>query len=63
MQINPKEEVKEVLGRSPDIGDTLLMRAWFEIQPSAYKADPVQNEAQIRLFNRNAEVNAEFDAA
>lgn len=63
LRLIPKEEVKEVLGRSPDIGDTLLMRAWFEIQPSAYKADPVQNEAQIRLFNRNAEVNAEFDAA
>jgi hypothetical protein len=55
--------VKQFLGRSPDICDTLLMRAWFEIQPSAYKADPATNEAQIRLFNRNAEVNVEFDAA
>ena len=63
LRLIPKEEVKDVLGRSPDIGDTLLMRAWFEIQPSAYKADPATNEAQIRLFNRNAEVNAEFDAA
>jgi hypothetical protein len=59
----PKEDVKEVLGRSPDIGDTLLMRAWFEIQPAAYKADSASNEALIRLFNRNADVNAEFDAA
>jgi hypothetical protein len=63
LRLIPKEEVREVLGRSPDIGDTLLMRAWFEIQPSAYKADPATNEAQIRLFNCNAEVNAEFDAA
>jgi hypothetical protein len=63
LRLIPKEEVKEVLGRSPDICDTLLMRAWFEIQPSAYEADPATNEAQIRLFNRNAEVNVEFDAA
>jgi hypothetical protein len=63
LRLIPEEEVKEVLGRSPDIGDTLLMRAWFEIQPSAYKADPATNEAQIRRFNRNAEVNAEFHAA
>ena len=63
LRLIPKEEVKEVLGRPPDICDTLLMRAWFEIQPSAYKADPATNEAQIRLFNRNAEVNVEFDAA
>jgi hypothetical protein len=63
LRLIPKEDVKEVLGRSPDIGDTLLIRAWFEIRPSAYKADPAQNEAQVRLFNRNAEVNAEFDAA
>jgi hypothetical protein len=54
--------VKEVLGRLPDIGDTLLMRAWFEIQPSAYKADPASNEAQVRLFNRNA-TNQEFEAS
>jgi hypothetical protein len=48
-----------VLARCPAQG----LRAWFEIQPSAYKADPATNEAQIRLFNRNAEVNVEFDAA
>jgi phage terminase large subunit len=63
LRLIPKEEVKEVLGRPPDICDTLLMRAWFEIQPSAYKADPATNEAQIRRFNRNAGVNVEFDAA
>ena len=62
LRLIPKEEVKEVLGRSPDIGDTLLMRAWFEIQPAAYKADPASNEAQVRLFNRNA-ANQEFEAA
>jgi phage terminase large subunit len=63
LRLIPKEEVKEVLGSSPDIGDTLLMRAWFEIQPSAYRADPSSNEAQVRLFNRNAQANSTFDAA
>lgn len=34
----PKEKVKEVLGRSPDFSDTLMMREWFELQP---KFEPV----------------------
>lgn len=29
----PKEEVKIVLGRSPDFGDTFIMRAIFELKP------------------------------
>lgn len=29
----PKEQVKEVLGRSPDFADTLMMREWFELRP------------------------------
>jgi len=31
-QIKPKEDVKEELGRSPDIGDTFIYRAWFELR-------------------------------
>jgi phage terminase large subunit len=27
----PKEKVKEIIGRSPDISDTMMMREWFEI--------------------------------
>lgn len=29
----PKEKIKEVLGRSPDFADTLMMREWFELKP------------------------------
>lgn len=29
-QIRPKDEVKEILGRSPDLGDAIMMRAYFE---------------------------------
>ena len=32
-QIIPKDEVKEILGRSPDYGDCLLMRMYFEFEP------------------------------
>lgn len=31
-QVLPKEKVKEVLGRSPDFADTLMMREWFELR-------------------------------
>ena len=31
-RLTPKEEVKETLGRSPDFGDTMIMRAAFEIK-------------------------------
>lgn len=29
----PKEKVKEILGRSPDFADTLMMREYFELKP------------------------------
>lgn len=29
-QVVPKDKVKELLGRSPDFSDMLMMRAWFE---------------------------------
>lgn len=32
-QIMPKDKVKEIIGRSPDYSDTLMMRLWFELAP------------------------------
>ena len=32
-QILPKDKVKEVLGRSPDFADTIMMREWFDLKP------------------------------
>lgn len=29
----PKDRVKELLGRSPDFADTLMMREWFDLKP------------------------------
>jgi hypothetical protein len=33
LKLRPKEEVKEVIGRSPDFGDAIVMRMLFEITP------------------------------
>lgn len=32
-QVMPKEKVKELIGRSPDFSDTLMMREYFELAP------------------------------
>jgi phage terminase large subunit len=32
-QVMPKDKVKEMIGRSPDFSDTLMMREWFELAP------------------------------
>lgn len=32
-QVVPKDKVKELLGRSPDFSDMIMMRMWWEIQP------------------------------
>lgn len=37
-KITPKEEIKEILGRSPDYSDTLMMRMLFEVKPEPAKA-------------------------
>lgn len=41
-----KEDVKALLGRSPDISDTLIMRMYFEVRS---KLLPGQSEAMVRL--------------
>jgi hypothetical protein len=32
LQIQPKDKIKEVIGRSPDYADALMMRMWFEFR-------------------------------
>lgn len=32
-QVMPKDKVKEIIGRSPDYSDTLMMREYFELAP------------------------------
>lgn len=52
-----KDDIKALLGRSPDISDTLIMRMYFEVRE---RIAPVQNERLVQLqqellnqFNRN----------
>jgi len=41
-QVLPKDEVKEMIGRSPDISDALMMRMYFELSPeSEWDYNPV----------------------
>jgi hypothetical protein len=38
LQLIPKDEIKEALGRSPDFGDMMMMRMYFELdQPLTFK--------------------------
>lgn len=46
-QIVPKEEVKEALGRSPDLGDTFIMRMMFEY----VDADTVDRQKRIKSLH------------
>lgn len=60
LKILPKEDVKQVLGRSPDIGDTLIYRAWFELVKEANDESPGMGDViakQKEIFMRNRNVN------
>lgn len=39
MQVLPKDKVKELISRSPDFSDTLMMREYFELKPPPKKQD------------------------
>lgn len=40
LRLKPKEKVKAELGRSPDLGDGVIMRGWFELRKEAIDEDP-----------------------
>jgi hypothetical protein len=47
LQVLPKDEIKERLGRSPDFADALMMRMYFELKPqSEQKTTYVQPEPE-----------------
>ncbi len=33
LRVTPKDEIKQAIGRSPDIADTVMMRMYFELEP------------------------------
>lgn len=57
LQIKPKDEVKESLGRSPDVGDAIIMRMWYELKKDALaenapEQQKVSQEKEM-IFSRN----------
>ncbi len=55
-QLRSKEDVKQEIGRSPDIGDTLLMRMWFELKKEALDENPERAMIlgrQMEILDRN----------
>ena len=40
----PKDIIREILGRSPDVGDTMIMRSWFDVNKVA---GAYQKEARV----------------
>ena len=56
LEIEPKDKMKEMLGRSPDIADTFLMRMYFEfVSPTKpiEKLDPIQIMLSKRIERKN----------
>lgn len=52
-----KEDIKEVLGRSPDLSDTLIMRMYFVLRE---KMLPGQSEDAKRIAD---EITSQFNKA
>lgn len=46
-RLRAKDEVKQELGRSPDIGDTFIMRAFFELTKDAQVEDPIERKRVV----------------
>lgn len=58
LMIRSKEESKEVLGRSPDYADALMMRMWFEYRSSgqvAYQYRPNFGAPKVPVVNTAAQ--------
>jgi hypothetical protein len=51
-QLRPKDDVKDDLGRSPDYGDTFIMRAWFDLFREATADDEEEKERVSNYYNQ-----------
>lgn len=65
----PKDEVKQVIGRSPDFGDTFIMRALFDLKmvkkPKAAvqtRPDWISRRRSLPSFNKDSVNNLEREA-
>jgi hypothetical protein len=55
LQIAPKDEIKEAIGRSPDYADTLMMRMYFEV--SKIERRPEYNEPDMERIRASGKQN------
>ena len=49
LAIRSKDKVKEEIGHSPDVGDPIIFRAWFELVKEARNEDPQVDESVTRI--------------
>lgn len=54
LKLRPKEDVKNDLGRSPDHGDTYIMRSWFDLYEQAQKSDPEEGQRISSYYDKLA---------
>jgi hypothetical protein len=52
LQIIPKDEVKASIGHSPDIGDPIIYRAWFELNKEATLDSPQRHVMEEKQKQR-----------
>lgn len=53
LQLKPKDDVKKAIGRSPDIGDSIIFRAWFEVFNDLAPEDNDMAEVINTQFDKN----------
>jgi phage terminase large subunit len=49
LSVTPKDEIKENIGRSPDVGDTFIMRMWFELMADAANSSTLPQSPLSRI--------------
>lgn len=47
LKVSRKEEIKDALGRSPDVGDTLMMRSYFDLR---LRDEALQQGGEMNVF-------------
>ncbi|KKM71507.1 hypothetical protein LCGC14_1429880, partial [marine sediment metagenome] len=50
LRVRSKDEVKEDIGRSPDLSDTLMMRMWYEVSPKVGEKSMSSYTPQLREY-------------
>lgn len=55
LELRAKSDVKTDIGRSPDIGDPIIFRAWFEVSHDAKTEDTTGTVISVQLANKFAQ--------